>query len=89
MRKFAFAVTIATAIATASAHAQTQTSKYSDNVIRIGVLNDRSGPYADLSGEGSAIAARMASEEFGNKVNRDGRPSQQTGHWRRNRSKVV
>jgi branched-chain amino acid transport system substrate-binding protein len=32
--------------------------------IKIGVLNDRSGVYADLSGEGSVIAARMAVEDF-------------------------
>jgi branched-chain amino acid transport system substrate-binding protein len=32
--------------------------------IKIGVLNDRSGTYADLSGEGSVIAARMAVEDF-------------------------
>lgn len=32
--------------------------------IKIGVLNDRSGTYADLSGEGSVVAARMALEEF-------------------------
>jgi branched-chain amino acid transport system substrate-binding protein len=36
--------------------------------IRIGILNDRSGPYADAAGEGSAVAARMAAEEFGNSV---------------------
>ncbi|WP_433995953.1 ABC transporter substrate-binding protein [Bradyrhizobium tropiciagri] len=40
----------------------------SDNVIRIGVLNDRSGAYADLGGEGSVIAAKMAAEEFGNSI---------------------
>ena len=28
--------------------------------VKIGVLNDRSGVYADLSGEGSVVAARMA-----------------------------
>jgi branched-chain amino acid transport system substrate-binding protein len=33
--------------------------------VKIGVLNDRSGLYADLSGEGSVIAARMAIEDFG------------------------
>lgn len=49
--------------------AQAQAPRISDNVIRIGILNDRSGPYADLSGEGSAIAARIAVEEFGGKVN--------------------
>lgn len=32
--------------------------------IRIGVLNDMSGPYADLSGKGSVIAAQMAAEDF-------------------------
>jgi branched-chain amino acid transport system substrate-binding protein len=33
--------------------------------IKIGVLNDRSGTYADLSGEGSVIATKMAIEDFG------------------------
>jgi branched-chain amino acid transport system substrate-binding protein len=33
--------------------------------VKLGVLNDRSGIYADLSGEGSVIAARMAVEDFG------------------------
>lgn len=32
--------------------------------VKIGVLNDRSGTYADLSGEGSVIAATMAVEDF-------------------------
>jgi len=32
--------------------------------IKIGVMNDRSGLYADLTGEGSAVAARMAMEDF-------------------------
>jgi branched-chain amino acid transport system substrate-binding protein len=32
--------------------------------VKIGVLNDRSGLYADLTGEGSAVAARMAAEDF-------------------------
>ncbi len=32
--------------------------------VRIGVLNDMSGPYADLSGPGSVVAARLAAEDF-------------------------
>ena len=32
--------------------------------VKIGVLNDRSGIYADLSGEGSVVAAHMAVEDF-------------------------
>ncbi|MGA1858835.1 ABC transporter substrate-binding protein [Azospirillum sp. 11R-A] len=50
----------------ASGAAQAQMS---DNVIKIGMLSDRSGIYADINGEGSAVAARMAAEEFGNAVN--------------------
>src|SRR6476660_6264108 len=32
--------------------------------VKIGVLNDRSGLYADIAGEGSVVAARMAVEDF-------------------------
>jgi branched-chain amino acid transport system substrate-binding protein len=35
-----------------------------DTAVKIGVLNDRSGIYADLAGEGSVIAAQMAVEDF-------------------------
>jgi branched-chain amino acid transport system substrate-binding protein len=41
------------------AHAQ-----YSDGTIKIGVLNDQSGLYADLAGPGSVWAARKAVEDF-------------------------
>lgn len=34
----------------------------------IGVLNDQSGPYADLTGPGGAEIARMAIEDFGGAV---------------------
>lgn len=40
----------------------------SGDPVKIGVLNDRSGMYADLSGEGSVVAARMAVEDFGGSV---------------------
>jgi branched-chain amino acid transport system substrate-binding protein len=50
---------LATALAAVMAGAaQAQTD------VKIGVLNDRSGLYADLTGEGSAVAARMAAEDF-------------------------
>src|SRR6202012_3072143 len=45
------------------AHAQ-----ISDDIIRIGVLNDQSGLYADLGGPGSVVAARMAAEDAGGTV---------------------
>ncbi len=40
----------------------------SDDVVKIGVLTDMSGPYADLAGQGSVEAARMAVEEFNGRV---------------------
>lgn len=52
------------ALMAGTAHAQ-----MSDNVIKIGMLSDRSGIYADINGEGSAQAARIAAEEFGNAIN--------------------
>jgi branched-chain amino acid transport system substrate-binding protein len=42
------------------AHAQ-----ISDAIVKIGVLNDESGPYAALAGPGSRVAALMAVEDFG------------------------
>jgi branched-chain amino acid transport system substrate-binding protein len=40
-------------------------AQISDNVVKIGVLTDMSGLYADLSGAGSVLAARMAVEDSG------------------------
>jgi branched-chain amino acid transport system substrate-binding protein len=40
-------------------------AQISDGVVRIGVLNDQSSLYADLAGQGSVVAARMAVEDFG------------------------
>ena len=37
----------------------------SDGVIKIGVMNDMSGLYADITGPGSLLAAKMAVEDFG------------------------
>ncbi len=43
-------------------------AQVSDDVVRVGVLNDQSGIYADIGGQGSVVAARMAVEEFGGTV---------------------
>ena len=37
-------------------------------MVKIGLILDMSGLYADITGEGSATAARMAVEDFGGKV---------------------
>ena len=52
--------------------ASSATAQMTDKVIKIGVLNDQSGLYADLSGQGSVVAAKLAVENFGGKI--DGTP---------------
>jgi len=42
--------------------------QFSDNKIKIGILNDQSGVYADFGGKWSVEAAKMAVEDFGGKV---------------------
>lgn len=54
------ATAAAAMLATGAAQAQ-----ISDGVIKIGVLNDMSGLYADITGPGSVLAAKMAVEDFG------------------------
>lgn len=46
----------------------TARAQISDNVVKIGVMNDQSGLYADLGGPGSVVAARMAAEDAGGSV---------------------
>ncbi len=55
-------MTTAVALALAAGGAQAQIS---DGVVKIGVLNDQSSLYADLAGQGSVVAARLAVEDFG------------------------
>src|ERR1700722_16950748 len=55
LTNFAFAVTTL-ALATAPAAAQG---------VKIGVLSDMNSLYADITGKGTGVAARMAAEDFG------------------------
>lgn len=43
-------------------------AQISGDTVKIGVLTDLGGPYADLSGKGSVVAAQLAAEEFGGMV---------------------
>jgi branched-chain amino acid transport system substrate-binding protein len=43
-------------------------AQVSGDVVKLGVMNDQSGLYADITGQGSVVAARMAVEDFGGKV---------------------
>ena len=60
-----FALSLLAAVVVGSGRASAQIS---DDVVRIGVLNDQSNVYADLGGQGSVVAARMAIEDIGGKV---------------------
>jgi len=60
MKRLISLAALAVALGCSGAQAQ-----YTDGTIRIGVLNDMSGTYSDLSGRGSLIATRMAVEDFG------------------------
>ena len=43
-------------------------AQLSGDAVKIGVLNDMSGPYADITGASSVAAVQMAVEDFGGSV---------------------
>src|SRR5215213_7206895 len=59
----------------------------SDGVVKVGVLTDLSGPYADFAGPGSVVAARMAAEDH-NGGRALGRPVEVIGGDHQNRPDV-
>ena len=60
LKRNLLALAIAGTFAAGAAHAQ-----ITNNSVKIGVLSDMSGLYADLSGAGSVVAAKMAVEDSG------------------------
>src|ERR671923_1209668 len=58
MLRLATLTCVVTALACASALAE------KDGVLRVGVMNDMSGVYADFQGPGSVLAAQLAVEDF-------------------------
>jgi branched-chain amino acid transport system substrate-binding protein len=60
MKRFVSLAALSVALMCGTAQAQ-----MSDGVVKIGVMNDMSGTYADLAGAGSVVAAQMAIEDFG------------------------
>ncbi|MBW8640700.1 ABC transporter substrate-binding protein [Hoeflea sp. WL0058] len=47
----------------------TASAEISGDVIKIGIMNDQSGPYADNCGPGAVAAAKLAVEDAGGEVN--------------------
>ncbi|SOZ40164.1 ABC transporter substrate-binding protein [Cupriavidus neocaledonicus] len=66
-RRAAGVLALATALACGTAQAQPRAA-ISDDVVKLGMLLDMSGLYADVTGRGSATAAQMAIDDFGGKV---------------------
>ena len=52
------------AVAATCAFAGSAQAQISDGIVKIGVLNDMSGLYSDITGQGSVVAARMAVEDY-------------------------
>jgi branched-chain amino acid transport system substrate-binding protein len=63
-----FAIALMLVCAAVGSGADRAGAQVSDGIVRIGVLNDQSGLYADLGGPGSVIAAKMAVEDVGGSV---------------------
>ena len=68
MKRKLIAIAVATALTTATSLISAQQGKMSDDVVKIGVLTDMSGVYADYGGPGAVTAAKMAIEDFGGKM---------------------
>ncbi len=61
-------LSIATAVLSAAAAIPASAAEISDGKVKIGILNDQSGVYADFGGKWSFEAAKMAAEDFGGTV---------------------
>ena len=68
MKQKLITAAVAAALATGMSVATAQQGKLSDDVLKIGVLTDMSGLYADFGGPGAVLAAKMAVEDFGGKM---------------------
>ena len=65
MKRKVSALLVAGVLASLAAAPGVANAQVSDDVVKIGVLNDMSGLYADIAGPGSVLAAQMAVEDFG------------------------
>ncbi|NLD55268.1 MAG: ABC transporter substrate-binding protein [Burkholderiaceae bacterium] len=65
MKRKLSALLVSAALATMAALPGVANAQISGNLVKIGVMNDMSGLYADLGGPGSVVAAQMAVEDFG------------------------
>jgi branched-chain amino acid transport system substrate-binding protein len=67
MKRQLIAAAIAATLAGGAGFAQAQ-GKLSGDAVKIGVLTDMSGVYADYGGQGAIVATKMAVQDFGGKM---------------------
>ena len=68
MKRKLMTVVVAAALSTGMSIGHAQQGKLSDDLVKIGVLTDMSGVYAEYGGPGAVVAAKMAVEDFGGKM---------------------
>ncbi len=64
----AMAITALASQAALAQAAKAKTGKLSGDMVKIGVMNDMAGLYADIGGPGSVEAAKLAVADFGGKI---------------------
>jgi hypothetical protein len=52
-----------------------------DGTVKIGVLDDMTGPYSDNTGPGDVLAVKMAVADFGGTVMQAKTPEESKGEW--------
>jgi branched-chain amino acid transport system substrate-binding protein len=68
MRLLTLSALLCAAFCSVTTNAAFAAEKISDGVVKVGILTDMSGPYSNVAGQGSVVAAKMAIEDFGGKV---------------------
>ena len=68
MKRKLITAAIAAVLAGGASFAMAQQGKLSGDAVKIGVLTDMSGLYADYGGPGAVAAARLAVQDFGGKM---------------------
>ncbi|MFG1345563.1 ABC transporter substrate-binding protein [Xanthobacter autotrophicus DSM 431] len=67
-RLFAYVIAVQAALIGFGGSVRIAAAQVSDDVVKIGVLNDQAGSVGDIGGKGSVVMAQLAIEDFGGQV---------------------